>query len=232
MNERTAGGGYITTPELDLSNSGGLVTVKLNGKAYSTTDRNVYVDVTTDSDCKRINLTNDATDYTVVLGCTAAEGQKVTIAARTESQKRVLLYGVTFYSGDASEANAPTRIASETGDSTFRVITGITDTTYVVRDLTREGMFNFKVEAVYTDGTTSLTSNIETVTLGGDDEPEWMLGDVNADGAVDILDLNILINIVLEKDDADYYERRAYIEGGDKVSIADINALINIMLAQ
>ena len=184
------------------------------------------------NDSKRINLTDNATDYTVVVGCNAAEGQKVTIAARPESLKRALLYNVTFYSGDATVANAPARIASETGDSTQRVITGITDTTYVVRNLTREGTFNFKVEAVYTDGTTSAASNIETVTLGGEDELEWMRGDVNADGHVDVTDMNILINIVLEKDDANNYERRAYILGGDSVSIEDINALINILLAQ
>ena len=232
LNERTSGGGYITTPELDLSNSGGVVTVKLNAKSFGSTDHNVYIDVKTDNDSKRINLTDNATDYTVVVGCNAAEGQKVTIAARPESLKRALLYNVTFYSGDATAANAPARIASETGDSTQRVITGITDTTYVVRDLTREGTFNFKVEAVYTDGTTSAASNIETVTLGGEDELEWMRGDVNADGHVDVTDMNILINIVLEKDDANNYERRAYILGGDSVSIEDINALINILLAQ
>ncbi len=231
LNERTAGGGYITTPELDLSGSGGLVTVKINAKAYSTSDNNVWLTVKTDNDSKQINLTNVATDYTVVVGCTAAEGQKVTIAARDESRKRALLYNVSFFSGDATAQNAPARIA-EQGDSTSRVITGITDATYVVRDLAREGTFNFKVEAVYTDGTTSAASNIETVTLGGDDEPVWKLGDVNADGNVDVYDMNILINIVLEKDNADNYERRAYIMGGDTVGIEDINALINILLAQ
>ncbi len=231
LNERTAGGGYITTPELDLSGSGGLVTVKINAKAYSTSDNNVWLTVKTDNDSKQINLTNVATDYTVVVGCTAAEGQKVTIAARDESRKRALLYNVSFFSGDATAQNAPARIA-EQGDSTSRVITGITDATYVVSDLAREGTFNFKVEAVYTDGTTSAASNIETVTLGGDDEPVWKLGDVNADGNIDVLDMNILINIVLEKDNADNYERRAYIMGGDTVGIEDINALINILLAQ
>ncbi len=229
LNERTAGGGYITTPELDLSKSGGLVTVKINAKAYSTSDLNVYIDVNTDSDSKRINLTNAATDYTVVVGCNAAAAQKVTIAARPENLKRALLYNVTFYSGDATAQRVPARIA-EQGDSTMRVITGITDSTCVVNNLTREGSFNFKVVANYVDGTSSQPSNIESVTLG--DYTEWMHGDVNADGSVDIDDVNILINIVLDRDSADNYDGRAYILGNSVVDVADINELINLVLHQ
>ncbi|MBR6284775.1 MAG: leucine-rich repeat protein [Muribaculaceae bacterium] len=60
--------------------------------------------------------------------------------------------------------------------------------------------------------------------------PTIQLGDVNADGHVDITDLNILINIVLGMDDPDNYEGRAYILGNDYVDVSDINALINLML--
>ena len=231
LNERTAGGGYITTPELDLSKSGGLVTVKINAKSYSTTDRNVWLTVKTDTDSKQITLTDEATDYTVVVGCIAAKAQKVTIAARDEATKRALLYNVAFFSGDATAMNAPAR-ASEQGDSTSRVITGITDNTYVVTDLTRGGSFNFKVEANYTDGTKSMASNIETVTLGGEDEPEWKRGDVNGDGNVDIEDVNIIINIILGKDSADNYNGRAQVMGNPGVDVADMNEVINIVLAQ
>ncbi len=55
-------------------------------------------------------------------------------------------------------------------------------------------------------------------------------GDVNADGVVDVDDLNILISIILGKDSADNYEDRAYILGNDFVDVDDVNALIKIML--
>ena len=60
--------------------------------------------------------------------------------------------------------------------------------------------------------------------------PEWLPGDVNADGNVDITDVNILINIILGRDEAENYERRAYILGNDDIDISDVNALINLVL--
>lgn len=58
-------------------------------------------------------------------------------------------------------------------------------------------------------------------------------GDVNADGMVDIADVNIVINIMLGKDSADNYDGRAYLAGDDlRVDIADVNAAINLMLGR
>lgn len=57
-------------------------------------------------------------------------------------------------------------------------------------------------------------------------------GDVNGDGRVDIIDINILINIMLGRDQAEKYDGRAYINDDQVVDIIDINAEINIMLAR
>ena len=58
-------------------------------------------------------------------------------------------------------------------------------------------------------------------------------GDVNGDGTIDITDVNILINIALEKDSADNYGGRAYVTEGDPiVDIADINEVISILILQ
>ena len=70
--------------------------------------------------------------------------------------------------------------------------------------------------------------------------PQWcnfmtsdlLRGDVNADGKVDIADVNILINIMLGKDDADNYDGRAYLTDDMVVDIADVNAVINLMLGK
>ena len=113
------------------------------------------------------------------------------------------------------------------------MITGITDQFYTVKDLAGGGTFAYKVKAVYTNQTESEWSNVERVTLAQEpDEPEYAQGDVNGDGHVDIDDVNILLNIILELDNADRYEGRANVDGTGKVDIDDVNVLINIILAQ
>lgn len=59
----------------------------------------------------------------------------------------------------------------------------------------------------------------------------YLWGDVNLDGKVDVEDMNIIINIMLETDQAENYDGRANLNGDDKVDIEDMNAVINIMLA-
>ena len=55
-------------------------------------------------------------------------------------------------------------------------------------------------------------------------------GDVNADGTVDVTDLNIIMDIVLGLDNPDKYGGRANLNGDTVVDIADINLIINIIL--
>ena len=57
------------------------------------------------------------------------------------------------------------------------------------------------------------------------------MGDVNADGAADGIDLNMIINIVLGKDDSNY-DGRADMDGNGSVDGDDINQMINILLGK
>ena len=227
INERTSYNGYLTSPELDFTNSGGFVTVKFNANNYQTIDKNVKLTVKTGSSSQEVALDYEAKDYTVVLPCTAAQGQKVTFQGQNATNRRLVLHDIKIYSGDATQgAKAPV----EQGDSTQRVITGITSNYYVVKNLSRQGTFNYTVQATYTDGTTSDMSNTMTVTLQGSD---YLRGDVNADGKVDVTDVNIVINITLGKDSADNYDGRAYLTDGDTtVDVSDVNAVINLMLGK
>ena len=59
-----------------------------------------------------------------------------------------------------------------------------------------------------------------------------MRGDVNLDGVVDVTDVNIVINIILGNDQAENYDRRAYITDDDDIDVSDVNALINIILGK
>ena len=68
--------------------------------------------------------------------------------------------------------------------------------------------------------------------LGEGEVTPIIVGDVNNDGSVDGNDLNILINIVLGKDNADNYDGRANLNGDENVDGSDINTLINILLGK
>ena len=58
------------------------------------------------------------------------------------------------------------------------------------------------------------------------------IGDVNGDGEVDVNDVNILINIVLGKEDAEKYNGRANVDGSSDVDVNDVNKLINLVLGK
>ena len=227
INDRTYYPGYITTPARDLSNSGGFVTVKFKAKRAYNTDANVYLTVKTDAGSKQTEyLTDDITEYTLVVPCTAASNQKITIEGRDANQKRALIYNVEFYNGDTT--GAATLRATEQGDSTQRIITGITDNTYMVRNLKRLGTFNFKVQPVYTDGTTGQFSNIEQVTLGGDDDT--LKGDVNCDGEVNVNDVTVLVNYILGKNPSPFDSVAADVNEDTAINVNDVTALINLIL--
>ena len=57
-------------------------------------------------------------------------------------------------------------------------------------------------------------------------------GDIDGNGEVNGTDLNILINIILGKDNADNYGGRANVDGQGDVNGSDLNALINIILGK
>ena len=64
------------------------------------------------------------------------------------------------------------------------------------------------------------------------DTPAGKKGDVNGDGTVDITDANILINIILGKDNAGNYGGRADVDGNGTVDVSDANAVINTILGK
>ena len=160
----SSNGGSLTTPALDLSACGGTITVNFNAKTYNTDATTLTISCGNASGT--VTLTGTATDYSVVLtGVTAAAGQKVTIAS-SGSKKRWYLYNVEIVAGAARNMFK----ATESGDASRRVITGITGKNYTVTGLNEGGSYKFYVEANYTDGSKK-QSNVETVTLEGTLEP-------------------------------------------------------------
>ena len=167
--------------------------------------------------------TDDFTTYTVVLD--VASSDQVVF----EGVENIFaIEDIKIYAGDLNAVNT-LRMAQETGDANYRLITGITDKFYTVENLTAEGTFLYRVKALYTDGTESSWSNIEEVTLFQNGHG-YQLGDVNHDGVVSIKDVTTLIDGLLG-DMSGVCEICADVSGDGEVSIKDVTSLIDMLLA-
>jgi len=214
--------GYIQSPDLQL---GSTVTVVVNSKSW-VNSKGVSDGSSVQVSCGDVSqtavLSTTAEDYTLVLHDCHANNVKI---STTAPAKRLYVYNVDIYNGDLT-TEAPHRAVIEEGDSTWRMVSGIVDEHYTVNALA-EGYYEYMVKAIYTDGTESVWSNIEHVTLTGiGDEP--LIGDVNADGEVNIADVTALINILLSNDQPDMDSSDINHDG--EVSIGDVTALINLLL--
>ena len=159
---------------------------------------------------------------------TASEGEKITITS-TDDYFSPDMAMIKVYVGDVNELNS-LRAVVEDGDASYRLITGITDKFYTVKDLTESGTFYYKVRTVYADGTQSRWSNSQKVTLF-ENGHVYAPGDVDHDGKVSIVDVTELINYLLKGDDSAICTICADVDGNGKVNIDDVTALIDLLLA-
>ena len=221
-------GGYISvsstysifTPELDLTGFDKVTVVVRAKNEYSWT--NSAISVKTSVDSKYTEFTADFADYTFVLNC--GDSEKIEIYSDLYYPN---IQSVKVYAG---EVTAPQLRATEEGNETKRVITGITDKFYTVNNLLAEGTFLYKVKAIYTDGTESAWSNTQMVTLfdNGPAPHEFEVGDVNHDHSVNIADVTALIDYLLGS--GNVCTTCANVDGDDGINIADVTALIDKLL--
>ncbi len=217
--------GAIVSPVLDLYEYN-KVTVVARVKSYHPSSYGVgQVRISTGSANQNYTLgSSDEDDFqeiTVVLNCSPSD--QVRVQARANYTAIESIY---IYPGDITTRN--TLMPVEDGDATYRLITGITDKFYLVKDLEAEGTYVYKVKAVYVDDTESAWSNKEQVTLfqnGHGFEP----GDVNHDNAINITDVTVLINHLLSGTGA--CEICADVNGDGSINITDVTFLINKLLA-
>ena len=158
--------GSLTTPSIDFSETGGTITVKFNAKVWGS-DATTLV-VKTGSNSVEQALTGTATDYAVKLSCNEATAQTVTIEAKNSSKNRFYLYSMEIVSGDATASSAPRlKDVSDNGnaDDEGRTISGITDKSHTVDQLTAGSTYIYKVKAVYINGDESQWTEEKEVTL-------------------------------------------------------------------
>ncbi|MDY6302250.1 MAG: C10 family peptidase [Bacteroidales bacterium] len=228
---RLGGNGYtgsLTTPALDMTQSGGKMTVKVTMLPFNT-DTDVPVTISCGNSIETVIVSAENV-YTVVLDCEANDAQKVTFAT-VESSKRVVIAQIDIFSS-TSDAKRVFTLPVEDGDENSRVITGITSKYYTVNNLTEGGTFNYRVRAHYVNGTQSAWSNMETVTLvdNGPAPHGYDLGDVNHDGKVAINDVTSLIDYLLGGENGACAICADVNASGD-VTISDVTALIDLLLS-
>lgn len=215
----SAFGGTITTPTYDLHGYD-KVTVVVRSAGYAGT---ATMGVSTSMGSQELALSNEWGDYTVVLDCAAADAVTFSNIENYNAIKQVDVY--------AGDLTAMTRDASEEGNDTYRLITGITDKFYTVKGLQAEGTYIYKVKALYIDGTESAWSNVEEVTLYDNPHP-YALGDVNHDTFINVSDVTMLIAYILGTN-----ETTCRICGNvDQdaqgiINVADVTTLISMILS-
>ncbi len=230
---RLGGGGNVgtlTTPALDMTQSGGKMTVMLTMKPYQSVDSDVPVSISCGNSVESV-VVNAEQIYTVVLNCEADENQKVTITGGGGSDtKRVGVTQVDIYSSTNRAAKMMFTLPTETGDANSRIITDITDKFYTVTGLAEGGTYTYRVKSYYVNGTQSAWSNVETVTLfdNGPAPHEFEVGDVNHDKAVDINDVTDLIDYLLGIGDA--CTICADFDKDSEITINDVTSLIDFLL--
>ena len=118
---------------------------------------------------------------------------------------------------------------TKTDNTTYRLISDITDRFYTVKDLEAGGTFVYKVKTLFSDGTESDWSNRQEVTLFQNGHG-FETGDVNHDELVNLADLTALINSLLLGNMDGICEICADVNGDNSVNLADMSELITILL--
>jgi hypothetical protein len=232
----------LTTPSFTLPEGCDKVTVVVIAAGYNNNNITTGLTVSTVNGGSSQTASFDelSTWYNCVYVLDASSTDQVRFNPYTTSAQYyayAYIGDIKIYAGDVSDQlNAEStnlKAVSETGDATYRLIEGITDLNYVVENLTAGGTFTYRVKAVYTNGTESEWSNVETVTLREEEDPvEYLRGDVNLSGSVDIDDVNIVIAIILGKDQAENYGRQAYVTDDDNIDVDDVNEIVQIILGK
>ena len=213
----TSANGYITSPELDLSNSFGKMTVKFTAKTYNNASANAGLLISCGNASQALTIPGTTEDeYVVVLDCDEAANQKVTI--ETTAKKRVVITHLDIYSGEytATEARA------YPGEF---VVTGITGNHYNVTGLTPAATYRYDVAAVYGDSQSIWSNQILVTTLEG---AVQVMGDVNCDGSVTTADVTAIYNYLLSGDET--FIATSDVDGDGFITTTDITVIYNILL--
>ena len=204
--------GWLQTPELDMRDSYGKITVKVGAKSVGSYEE-ALLKISCGENDTTISITSEEQEYCVLLPCPTAKNVQVKLTNSVASH-RVAISGIDVYAGDDY---------TPLDESTIVNYDGITSHSFKVSGVT-PGTYAMRVQTVYTDGNVSPWSNLKRV------EVISSFGDLNYDGIINITDINVLVNVVLGNTASRRTLHISDINGDGVTNIADINALINIIL--
>lgn len=155
------------------------------------------------------------TDYISVVA------QPEAVSYTIEVSNSATSWGRTRFISTITDGNAVTTMAKDMKVNSKLMVEG---TTYYARA---------KATYLDNDGANRSTDYCEVVPfVYHAEKPQFKTGDVDGNGVVDISDVNILLNVILGRDNAAKYEGRADVNGDGVVDISDVNAIINILLGK
>ena len=220
--------GYMTTPVMD-SNTSGYVTIYVEASSWGSdaSTLRIYLQDASGNDLFANPWELDLSQYGGgTFGVRGTLPSHKIKFSTTAGGKRLYLEKVLIFDGQVSydDINALEK-PTPTPEDKITIITGITDTQYTFSGLTPETKYIVEVQAVNSDGGTSVWSNEISVTT-----PLFAKGDINGDGQVAIGDVTLLVNIILGKStDA---SGRADVNGDGQINISDVTALVNLILGK
>jgi len=229
--QNPAGSIYLT---LQKNNSGAFAINKTNiTKAAAVNGVEItvtYTPMTLGNHTARIMLrSKDADTVYVALNGTAAFTKADPVMLPADEQYITSSSFRAEWTDETDAAGVESYTLEYATDGNSQTVTGITERNYTLENLTAGAMYSYKVKAFYVDGSESLWSNIQQVTLL--QGTTYDMGDVNHDGNVDINDVTLLIDYLLSGGDGIYVDT-ADVDGDGDVSIADVTAMIDALLAE
>ena len=214
-------GGSVISPYYNLNGYDKVTVVLYASSYYASYYGNSTVNVRTSIGEQSITLGGDYENQVIVLDCADIDNVRI-----VSDENWTNVRGVEIYAGDLTSGMLN---ATETGCTTYRLITDITDKFYTVNELEAGGTFVYKVKAKYIDGTESPWSNVEEVTLF-ENGHTIRLGDVNHDGIVNVTDATLLIAYLLGSDNGICPICGDVNEDG-LLNVTDATRLISILLS-
>ena len=211
----TSYNGILQTPAIDLSGTGGKVSVKFTARAYDT-DTDCPLTVSCGGSSESLTIpSSDEGSFIVVLDCAADAGQRIRFAT-TVKKKRVVITGVEIYEGN---------ILEQSNEGEAIEFAGITATHYLVTGLQPETTYAYDVKALYGSEFSGWSNMVEVLTLAGGGH---VYGDVNGDGQVTSVDITCIYNYLLNGDTT--FLATCDVDGDGSVSSVDITCIYNILL--
>ncbi len=209
--------GSLTSPAIDLSQSGGKVSAVINVKTLNK-DTNCELKIACgDVDTTVVVPDSTLTRMVVILNCATEPGQQLSFTTTAKS-KRVVFSSIELCSGEYNGDKS-------TIDAAPSTIVGITSCNYAVTGLSPATNYIYDVKALIDKNDSKWSNIIEVLTL---DSSAVVAGDVNGDGEVNATDVTVLYNFLLLGDNSALVNGDQDSDG--EITVGDITTIYNILL--